>query len=251
MNLDVLRTPKITLALSVSRPYRGVSCPRSPRNRWIGVIFLLVVSSKAVLANEKLLGRWEGALGCDADHNLRMALSIKEVRNGQLRGVFEFWAGGQHASYNVVGTVSSTGAFQLDPASWINQPSGFRASGLRGEIFRIGSMDGMKGTLPQCKEGYFSAYLQAPVEAPPPPLAGESGSPEWTKAVRDRVQEFVAKREDNQFWWNILENEIIFGRLDEASRKSLLPNFSKPGRISEPMLFWMNWRPARKNSPRG
>ncbi|WP_406873012.1 hypothetical protein WHT83_03845 [Aminobacter sp. P9b] len=194
-------------------------------NRWLGVLLLLVCSSSAVLANEELLGRWTGGLTCGPDKNLPLTLSITEARNGKLKGVFEFRSGWHKAKYHVVGTTTSTGAFQLDPGPWIMQPTGFRAVGLQGQVARFGSRPMIQGTLLDCNGGSFTAFLQPPPEEPPPPPLAkmfDRKGPQWIKAVRDRVQEYVRKRVDKPRWWNQLEREVGFSKVDQATRETLL-----------------------------
>jgi hypothetical protein len=154
-----------------------------------------------------------------------MVLSIDEVKNDQLKGVFEFRSGWKLAKYNVAGIATSSGKFQLEPGSWIMQPSGFRASGLRGELVEMGGRKTITGTFTQCRIGSFSVSLQEPIEAPPPPLSksmfDRKGSA-WVNTVRGRIREFANKREDNHLWWRQLEHEVIFSRVDKPTQEQLL-----------------------------
>ncbi|CAN7696528.1 hypothetical protein [Neorhizobium sp. LjRoot104] len=154
-----------------------------------------------------------------------MVLSINEISNDRLKGVFEFRSGGSLAKYNVTGTATPSGTFELEPGAWTLQPPRFRATALRGEIVEMGGRKAIRGTLTQCKTGSFLAFLQKPIEPPPPPLSKgmfDAKGPAWIDAVRGRIREFVEKREDNQHWWNMLENEVIFSRVDRPTRDQLL-----------------------------
>jgi hypothetical protein len=154
-----------------------------------------------------------------------MVLSIDEVKNDQLIGVFEFRSGGKLAKYNVAGVATSSGKFEFEPGSWIMQPTGFRASGLRGDLVEMGVRKSLRGTLTQCRIGSFVAFLQEPIEAPPPPLSKgmfDAKGPAWISAVRGRIREFVEKHEDNQHWWNRLEHDVIFSRVDRPTKDQLL-----------------------------
>ncbi|MBB3149263.1 hypothetical protein FHS21_005715 [Phyllobacterium trifolii] len=153
-----------------------------------------------------------------------MTLSINESKNGELKGVFEYSSGWKKASYNVVGTVTPTGTFQLLPGSWIAQPTGFRAVGLQGQVGQSGSKRVIDGTLPECKPGVFRAFLLPPVEKIPPPIAGmfDRKGPAWIKAIRDRIQEYERKRVANQYWWRQLEIEVNFSKVDRPTIDVLL-----------------------------
>ncbi|WP_037082990.1 hypothetical protein [Neorhizobium vignae] len=194
-------------------------------NRWLIAIFLAFSLSNFALANDTLKGRWKGNLSCDADKSLQMVLSIDEVKNDQLIGVFEFRSGWKLAKYNVAGVATSSGKFEFEPGSWIMQPTGFRASGLRGDLVEMGGRKSLRGTLTQCRIGSFVAFLQEPIEAPPPPLSKgmfDAKGPAWINAVRGRIREFVEKHEDNQHWWNRLEHDVIFSRVDRPTKDQLL-----------------------------
>ncbi len=193
--------------------------------RWFGFLVICIVLSSAAQANEKFLGDWAGSFECDADRNIKMNLKIDTVKDGRLAGVFEFRARLNHASYKVIGTATASGAFELKPGAWLKHPSGFRASGLQGQLFRFGNKDGMRGTLSECRKSHFVAVRKPRIETTPPPAVAKSRERDinvLTKAVRAGIRELSLRRDRNRHWWNKIEHSVIFSRLDRKAKDALL-----------------------------
>lgn len=192
-------------------------------NRWLSASLLLICSNSPVLASEDLLGQWRGTFYCNRTLDLKLTLSINESNNGQLKGVFEYSAGLKgRASYNVTGTVTPTGSFQITPGSWIMHPTGFRAVSLHGQVGQSGSKRVIDGRLPECDPGGFRAFLLPPAEALPPPLAMPSDTDGQIKEVRDRLRKYMQTRESGQISWNRLERAADAIRVDRQIRDLLL-----------------------------
>lgn len=188
----------------------------------------LLISLSAIdfaLANDALKGKWTGSFSCDADKNLRMTLSIDEIENDNIKGVFEFRARGMLAKYAVRGTTTPAGEMLLEPGEWIIHPTRFRSSGLVGKIEEIGGKNVLRGRLTDCRTSSFFASRREPGVPPLPPLSKgmfDAKGPEWIDAVRGRIADFAARREADQHRWNQLQNDVRFSRVDKPTKDKLL-----------------------------
>ena len=193
--------------------------------RWLIATLALVCSSTAVLADEKLFGRWEGSLTCDAAE-IQMVLSITKTSRGNFSGELNLQAGGQANNYAVVGKTTSPDTFQIQLANW--KVPGFQGMyPLKGKIIQEGGRDAIRGDLRECKKGSFTAYLKAPpATAPADRLYVEENywkrkGPGFVKGIRDRTQQYAQKRESDQQRWKILEEEVIHSHLEMPTREAL------------------------------
>ncbi|MBN9053404.1 hypothetical protein JQ506_16450 [Shinella sp. PSBB067] len=122
----------------------------------VGIVFLLGAGLTGVaVAEPQFAGHWTGTYRCQGQPEAKMALEIAPSERPLHEGVFTFDAAGVKGSYTVTGRAQSNGQFTIVARTWVDQPEGFRALGLRG---RIGS-DGqsMDGSLQGCPNGNFVA----------------------------------------------------------------------------------------------
>jgi len=180
---------------------------------------LLIALSPAALANDALLGRWEGTYDCGNLRGSGMTLTIDKAAASKFSGVFEFETGKVSGSYSVSGTVDAAGAFRLDPGKWIKRASGYRGLAMTGQLAPGGET--IEGKFPLCARGGFQAARigtvapsegQAPVAELPDPAPPQKADPRsvdhaaWAAALRADIAELLQRNESDEQAWRDIKN---------------------------------------------
>ena len=193
--------------------------------RWLGTLLLFAWSFTVALAAETLEGNWKGSVDCIGQGKIKLRLSIKEA-NGRLTGEVEFRRGAVKSGYTLDGAQVIDNKFILKPGKWTSTSLNIAPSDIDGEFFSIGTKIGIHGTLRVCRQGIFSAFRERereqPTPAPPRIQLRERNVAALTRSVREGIKVLTARADRTTRWWRSLEHGILFSRVDQATKDTLL-----------------------------
>ena len=198
----------------------------APLTRWRNVLLPLLLGwpCATLAADETLVGEWKGSVRCTGEPKIKLNIKIKEGKDGRLSGEVEFSRGYLKSGYTLEGPAVVDKRFTLKAGNWTTTSLRIVPSEIQGEFFQFADKTGIKGPLPVCKRGKYTAYRARVREetTPTPPVAknGERNVQKLTNTVNEGVRVLVGRRDRN--WWRRIELSIMVSRVDRNIKESLL-----------------------------
>lgn len=207
---------------------------------WIASLIIVTACISPAIADDRLIGRWDGTYSCNGQRDAPMSLTVTQIRARQISAEFEYQLDTRTEKYAVFGAVSATGIFSLMPAPRNEPNSGVQSLALDGKLDPGGVA--IEGTIRRCPAGSFRATRTqlAPRDDRRTPPGGMGARPSvptpndpkhtpeaanWIDTIRTSIKRLLETRATDTWAWRDLGNQIVLKAprsVDLATRQGLL-----------------------------